>query len=76
MWSQAIGINGIGVDDNFFDLGGHSLFAARLIAQVQQVFSVEVSIADLFTEALTVAGMARIIEQLSGPGAAAGRTAP
>lgn len=36
LWSQLLNINPIGRDDNFFDLGGHSLLVARLALQIEQ----------------------------------------
>ena len=36
VWSRVLGVEGIGVDDDFFDLGGHSLQATQVIAEVRQ----------------------------------------
>lgn len=38
IWSEILGIDGLGVNDNFFDLGGHSLAAVRMMAQVRAEF--------------------------------------
>src|SRR5437660_6581858 len=35
IWKQVLGRADVGIRDNFFDIGGHSLLAARLIAQIQ-----------------------------------------
>ncbi|MFC0516342.1 condensation domain-containing protein, partial [Mucilaginibacter angelicae] len=43
-----LGKEGIGINDNFFDLGGHSLKATRLVSQIHRVFEVKVSLRDLF----------------------------
>lgn len=51
----------IGVEDNFFVLGGNSLQAAQLVAQVQEVFQVELSIREFF-ERPTIAHLAEKIE--------------
>lgn len=51
----------IGVHDNFFDLGGNSLLATRLIFQVREQFQVQIPLRYLFTEP-TVAGLAKAIE--------------
>ncbi|MEO1558347.1 MAG: amino acid adenylation domain-containing protein, partial [Cyanobacteria bacterium J06632_19] len=48
IWSSVIGINPIGVKDNFFDLGGHSLLAVRLISEIQTHFQVNLPLATLF----------------------------
>jgi amino acid adenylation domain-containing protein/thioester reductase-like protein len=51
----------VGIHDNFFDLGGNSLLATRLIFQVRERFEVQVLLRSLFEEP-TVAGLARAIE--------------
>jgi len=43
IWSEILGIDQIGVHDDFFDLGGHSLAATRIVVQVVKVFQVNVS---------------------------------
>ena len=48
IWSQVLGVERVGVHDNFFDLGGHSLMAMRLIMAVQDMLGVDVSLRDLF----------------------------
>ncbi|HSU82680.1 MAG TPA: amino acid adenylation domain-containing protein, partial [Thermoanaerobaculia bacterium] len=71
IWSEILGVERVGVEDNFFDLGGHSLAATRVVARVRAVLGVEVPLASLF-EAPTAAGLARQIESSGeAPGAAA-----
>ncbi|HET6244458.1 MAG: amino acid adenylation domain-containing protein [Bacteroidetes bacterium] len=48
IWQEVLGIEKIGVQDNFFDLGGHSLKAAQLIAIVHKEMEVEVPFAFIF----------------------------
>lgn len=60
IWSQMLGIVPIGIHDNFFDLGGHSLFIAQMIAQVEETFVVKLPLSELFA-APTVAGLAQSI---------------
>ncbi len=60
---DVLALPGIGVRDNFFDLGGHSLTATQLLSRVQEHFRVELSIHDLFA-APTVAGVAAHIDAL------------
>ncbi len=47
-WQKCLGIKQIGVEDNFFDLGGHSLLGAQLTLELQYDFKVNVDIALLF----------------------------
>ncbi|MHC4715067.1 MAG: phosphopantetheine-binding protein, partial [Planctomycetota bacterium] len=70
MWSELLGISPVGVDDNFFDLGGHSLRAAQLLSRVSSAFGVEIPLPAFF-ESPTMAGMAPMItsELLQGAGA-------
>jgi amino acid adenylation domain-containing protein/thioester reductase-like protein len=60
IWSQMLGVVPIGIHDNFFDLGGHSLFIARMMTQVAETFAVNLPLSELFT-APTVAGLAQSI---------------
>ena len=59
-WQDLLGVDQIGVEDSFFDLGGHSLIAVRLFAQVRKAFSVDFPISVLF-EAPTIRKCAELI---------------
>jgi molybdopterin/thiamine biosynthesis adenylyltransferase/acyl carrier protein len=50
LWSQLLGIetNRIGIDDNFFEMGGHSLKATILISRVHKLFDVKIALAEIF----------------------------
>jgi amino acid adenylation domain-containing protein len=56
--------NDIGLEDNFFMLGGHSLLGAQLIARLRNTFGVEIGLRSLFT-APTVAALSVEIERLA-----------
>ncbi|MGY6535720.1 MAG: type I polyketide synthase [Pararhodobacter sp.] len=66
-WEELLGVGGVGVEDSFFDLGGHSLIAVRLFAQIRKAFSVEFPISVLF-EAPTIAACAALIAEQTGLG--------
>lgn len=77
-WEELLGVQGVGVEDSFFDLGGHSLIAVRLFARIKKAFAVDFPISVLF-EAPTVARIAALIAERTGiaptEGAAAARPA-
>jgi acyl carrier protein len=57
IWAEVLKTNNIGVHDNFFDLGGHSLLVTQVIARLRKTFQVEIPLRWLF-ETPTVAEMA------------------
>jgi amino acid adenylation domain-containing protein len=65
LFGEVLGLERVGAEASFFDLGGDSLLAMRLISRVRSVLDAEVSIRDLFT-APTVAGVARMIDAADG----------
>jgi phthiocerol/phenolphthiocerol synthesis type-I polyketide synthase E len=60
IWQELLGIESIGLDENYFDLGGDSILAVQLFAQIQRVFKVKLSLATLF-EAPTIQELAQIL---------------
>jgi acyl transferase domain-containing protein/thioesterase domain-containing protein/acyl carrier protein len=65
MWSSLLGVDRVGVQDSFFDLGGHSLIAVRLFNLVRREFGVELAISALF-EAPTVESLAALLRDELG----------
>ncbi|HWY20198.1 MAG TPA: amino acid adenylation domain-containing protein [Candidatus Acidoferrum sp.] len=63
IWQSVLRVPSIGVRDNFFDLGGHSLMAARLLSEVEKITGKELPLSALFRGA-TVESLARLITQL------------
>lgn len=64
-WEELLGVNQVGVQDSFFDLGGHSLIAVRLFAMIKKAYRVEFPISVLF-EAPTIALCAEMIRERIG----------
>ncbi|HEU5381257.1 MAG TPA: amino acid adenylation domain-containing protein, partial [Ktedonobacteraceae bacterium] len=62
VWTEVLGLERVGVMDNFFEIGGHSLKATQIIARVRQIVGVTVSLRSLFEDP-TIAGQARAFEQ-------------
>jgi len=60
IWQELLGIDHVGIYDNFFQLGGHSMQGAQLVSRLRSALDVEVPLPSLF-EAPTVAGMAERI---------------
>jgi acyl carrier protein len=65
IWQQVLGIENVGIHDNYFDLGGTSLSALQVIAQLQKEFSVPVSPIVLF-EASTVSELSKRLQPNRG----------
>jgi acyl carrier protein len=62
IWAEALGLEQIGIHDNFLELGGHSLLAVRVISRLQTLFQVSLPLRCLF-DAPTVAKMALVLIQ-------------
>jgi acyl transferase domain-containing protein/acyl carrier protein len=65
IWGEALGINRVGVNDEFFEVGGNSLIAVQLIAQVRKDLGVRLPMRSIF-ENPTVGGIAALIERIRG----------
>ena len=78
MWEELLGVQGVGVEDSFFDLGGHSLIAVRLFARIRKTWAVDFPISLLF-EAPSVEKIAARVAEVAGisdSGAAPAMAAP
>jgi non-ribosomal peptide synthetase component F len=73
IWAQILGVKRVGIRDDFFELGGNSLLAARAVAQVNRACGVHLSLTDFF-QTPTVAGSATAVGRMQGsePAAASG----
>jgi hypothetical protein len=60
IWTRALGVETIGIHDSFLDMGGHSLIAVEMAAEVSALTGIEVLVSDLMATP-TVAGMAAAI---------------
>jgi acyl transferase domain-containing protein len=65
LWQNVLGIERVGIHDNFFDLGGDSLIGLKLIAQLKQELDIEIPAVDLY-QGPTVNKLADIVNQMTG----------
>ena len=75
IWTQVLGVDRVGVRDDFFALGGHSLRAVQIVARVREALGAELPLPAVF-QAPTVEALARHVEErMRGAPAAAERIA-
>ena len=63
LWREVLGVQSSSPDDDFFEVGGHSLLAARLLSRIEAAFAKRITMAELFSEP-TLAGLARRLTSL------------
>ncbi|MUL37907.1 type I polyketide synthase [Gloeocapsopsis dulcis] len=64
IWQEVLGIAGIGIYDNFYELGGDSLIATQLVSRLRAKFPVDLPLRDLLSQVMTPVKQAEMIEQL------------
>ena len=62
IWSEVLGVERVGVLDDFFALGGHSLLATQVMSRIRERLEIEVPLRELFGEA-TIARLAQLVEE-------------
>ncbi|MCU0286495.1 MAG: amino acid adenylation domain-containing protein, partial [Acidobacteria bacterium] len=60
IWQEVLGVEKVGISDNFIQLGGHSLLVISIIARIHQEFDVELQLTDIFAKP-TVKELAQLI---------------
>jgi amino acid adenylation domain-containing protein len=60
VWSELLGIDKVGVHDDFFQLGGHSLLAVRMRTMIHKAFDLDIPLASLFQNP-TIAHLAKVV---------------
>ena len=64
LWSQLLRVDGIAINDDFFDLGADSLRATALVAHLHETFGVSLALASVF-ERPTITGLAEVVDLLT-----------
>jgi thioesterase domain-containing protein/acyl carrier protein len=67
LWEKVLGVRPIGAQDNFFDLGGHSVLAVHLMAEIEQSFDHRLPLATLFQNP-TVERLGELLRTQTGSG--------
>lgn len=62
IWEEILGLERVGIDDDFFESGGHSLAGVQIIARLADAFGVSLPVSVLF-EAPTVAELAEVVQR-------------
>ncbi len=66
IWQQILQLERVGVADNFFDLGGHSLLMIRVHSQLKEMLAVDIALVDMFRYP-TIASLAQHCTQVISP---------
>jgi thioesterase domain-containing protein/acyl carrier protein len=66
IWEDLLERSPIGIQDNFFEIGGHSLLAVRLFSQIEKHFGQKLPLDTLWLEGATIEVLARILKQEQG----------
>jgi hypothetical protein len=73
LWKVALGVARVSVDDNFFDLGGHSLLSIRVLARLEKATGLRLDPREMIFQ--TLGQLAAVVDDRAGAGAAVGASA-
>jgi len=63
IWREVLGVERVGVHDNFFDLGGHSLMVTKVVSRMREQMQIEMPLSEMFGYP-TVAELAQEIQTI------------
>lgn len=64
VWQQVLNIDKVGIHDNFFEIGGHSLLMLKVNSQLREIFKTDLSIVEMFRYP-TINSLVNYFEQVS-----------
>ena len=67
IWARTLRVKQVGVHDDFFEIGGNSLLAVRLLDAMEREFGGEIPLVSFFRGDVTVAGLAAVVENADHP---------
>jgi pristinamycin I synthase-3/4 len=62
IWCEVLGLERVGIHDDFFDLGGHSLLAVQVLARLRRVFCIDLPVQKLFSSR-TIERLGSVVEE-------------
>jgi amino acid adenylation domain-containing protein len=68
IWTEVLGVDRLGIDDDFFDLGGHSLGAIQVMSRVNEAFATCLELYELFAKRTLRRLAARVEDELAADG--------
>ncbi|MBU3108711.1 non-ribosomal peptide synthetase [Clostridium gasigenes] len=63
LWNEMLDIDMIGIDDNFLEVGGHSLIATKMVYKINKIYNIDLSLVEFLTIGLTVRTLSSLIEE-------------
>ncbi|HJK88002.1 MAG TPA: amino acid adenylation domain-containing protein, partial [Candidatus Megaira endosymbiont of Mesostigma viride] len=63
IWAEVLGLERVGIYDNFFEIGGHSLLATRVVSRIRSEYKIQLAIKDLF-QASTIEQIGRVVKKI------------
>ncbi|MEO6733557.1 MAG: thioesterase domain-containing protein [Ferruginibacter sp.] len=67
IWKELLSIKQVGIFDNFFDIGGHSLYAIRLVAAIRKKMQMDISVNEVFIYPTIASFVGNFIEKIKNP---------
>jgi len=61
IWSEILSLDSVGIHDNFFEIGGHSLIATRIVSRLRRIFNIELSVRRIF-ESPTISELSTCVQ--------------